>query len=246
MIVDGQWLDGKGLGYLVDPLDDRDFLARERALRGARRDIPDRVSHKDRMGPTLDQGDEPSCVPHGIAVVRTFDERRDHRRTYLWQPSELYGRCKQRDGIPHLPGTYPRVALDLTLHEGIGRAGKDYDRSAPHYRIKSYQRLLTIEEMERAIADRPIVLGLTWYEEWHWRVTGTFPPPGQDAGGHLLAVSGYDRQARVFELFQSWGEEAHDGGIVYIRYGEVDRQLALPSWQSADAWLMTDVTHGRS
>lgn len=236
-------LEGRGLGRLPDPIDTRDYLAADRALRGAPKTIPNLIdwSRRGRTGPILNQGQTPSCVAHGCGTIKTFLERKDHRRTYLWAVHEFYRRCKLRDGIPDAPGTYPRVALDLMLNEGIGRDRRDYDREAGKYRIASYQRLLTVGEMEQALVLAPIVVGIDWASNWTGRTTGVLPEPTGWAGGHLIAFVGLDRPNRLFKIQQSWGEDAHDGGFVYIRYVELERQLALPTWRSADAWGIFDL-----
>lgn len=236
-------IEDRGLGRLVDVPDPRDYLAAERVLRALPTVGPARIDWSARLGPVLDQGQTPSCVAHGLATVKTFYERRDHRRTYRWQPHELYRRCKLRDGIPHAPGTYPRVALDLLVQEGIGRDRKDYDADAGRFRIVSYQRLLTVEEIERALVLGPCVIGIDWAVNWTWRTRGVLPEPTGWAGGHLITIAGCSRPDRLFKLRQSWGEDAHDGGNVHIPYAEVARQLALPAHLNADAWAVVDEEH---
>lgn len=232
-----------GLGRIVDPADPRDYLAAERALAALPTAGPDKIDWEKRLGPVLDQGQEPECVSHGCGTVKTFLERRDHRRTYRFAVRELYRRCKLNDGIPNAPGTYPRVALDLMLREGIGRERKVYGEDAGRFKIASYQRMRTVEEIERGLRLAPCIIGIDWGANWHGRVVGVLPEATGWAGGHLIVISGYDRPNRLFQLRQSWGEGAHDRGVVYIRYDEVARQLALPEWRSADAWGIFDVLH---
>ncbi len=233
-------IEHKGLGRIVDQPDERDHPIR-RYL--APRPTPTRFSRMAQLGPVLDQGLTPTCVAHGAATVKTQQERRDHRRTYQFNPHYLYMLCKTRDGIPHLDGTFTRTALDI-LHEiGYGRLSKPWETDAGRYKIKAYARLRTIAEMEETIRYiGPVLIGLDWDASWSWRSTllGT-PSHIRPAGGHLMVIAAFDRAAQRFTIRNSWGADAHTGGNVDITYHEIERQLALPDWQSADVWSVVDI-----
>ncbi len=231
----------KGTGRIVDPPDERDHLVRTYLKP---RPSPTRFSRLAQLGPVLDQGNFPKCVTHGASTVKTQQERRDHRRTYLFDVHELYRLCKLHDGIPHLDGTYTRTALDLMHKIGYGRMGKPWETDAGRYKIKAYARLRTIAEMEETIRYiGPVLIGLDWDASWSWRSTLLDTPTTiRPAGGHLMCIGAYDRAAERFTIRNSWGVDAHTGGNVEITYHEIERQLALPDWQSADVWSVVDLT----
>ncbi len=229
----------KGLGRIVDPIDERDHAIR-RYL--APRKTPVRFSRMQQLGPTLDQGNFPKCVSHGAATVKCQQERRDHRRTYLFDVHELYRLCKQQDGIPHLDGTFTRTALDIMHKTGYGRLGRDWNTDALRYTISAYARLRTIGEIEEAIRHiGPVLIGIDWLRGWTWRSTLLDTPATiSPVGGHLMVIGAYDRTRHVVTIRNSWGTEAHTGGNVEMTYREIERQLALPDWQSADVWSVVD------
>lgn len=250
-----------GLGRVADPPSKRDWPLR--ALPGPHRAVvpPAALDLRPRLGAVLNQRSTPHCVAYASAAVKTYQERRDHRRTYRFDPDALYARCKARDGIPHLPGTYARVALDVLREEGVAREGRDWATDAGRHRVAVFARVLTLAELEAALATSgPCLLGLGWDESW-FRPTGallTTPAVPRDAGGHEVVAAGYDRRAdgpvfsapgrpavreKVGLIRNSWGASWSDGGNAAITYAELERQLALPPWESADIWSLVDVEH---
>ncbi len=233
------YIEEKGFGRYIDPIDERDHSIR-RYL--APRPTPSRFSRMQQLGPTLDQGNFPKCVTHGAATVKCQQERRDHRRTYLFDVHRLYAECKKVDGIPMLDGTFTRVALDIMHKTGYARLGKPWEQDAPRYKIKAYARLRTIAEIEEAIRHiGPVLIGMDWLRGWNWRsILLDTPQQIIPVGGHLMVIGAYDRPAERFTIRNSWGVDAHTGGNVDITYREIERQLGLPDWQSADVWSVVD------
>ena len=149
-------------GRIPDPPDPRDYRAAS-FMRSATARRPIRVDLTPRLGPVLDQGDTPQCVAYSAAVAKVFQERREHHRTYPLDPDRLYRECKLRDGIPNQDGTYIRVANDTILSVGAYRL----DKPEVAYRIKSYARLYSVEEIIRAIHEiGPVQIGIAWQYEW--------------------------------------------------------------------------------
>lgn len=227
-----------GKGRIKDPRDDRDHTLR---MHRAPRPTPLRHSWLGKQGKILDQGNTPQCVAYGSAYVKTFQERRQHHRTYTWNENQLYQECKQRDGIPNEDGTFTRVALEVMRTMGYGREAKPWERDAPGFKIAAYARLRTIGEIEQALTLAPILIGMTWLHGWTDR-TLLLDTPQQiiDDGGHLMACFGYSQPEAYIELPQTWGPDAHDHGIVRMSYRELERQLALPDDQSMDVWAVLD------
>lgn len=233
-------VDNRGLGRIKDRPDERDHPLR-RYLSPVR--TPARYSRLAQLGPVTDQGNTPQCVAYSSSTLKTHHERRQHRRTYLFDQPRLYAECKQRDGIPEQDGTYIRTALDLLRHGGAGRQGRVWEQDAPRYRIERYARLHTIAEIEETIRYvGAVIIGMDWSDEWRQPQPPYIldTPRGFWVGGHAFVIAGYDRRAGLFEMRNSWGTGWADQGCARITYREVERQLNLPEWRAADCWAVVD------
>jgi len=106
-----------GTGFVPSPTDTRDrplsaFIPTD-TLDAVIATIPNsRVPYTPTL-PVYNQGQSSQCVAFSRALASTIDQRRDHRRTLMYDAPELYARCKEQDGIPGVDGTYPRVALKI-------------------------------------------------------------------------------------------------------------------------------------
>jgi hypothetical protein len=107
------------LGRIKDPTDTRDHplsahLGPATLLTAAK--LPKSVPALEL--PLIDQGDTPHCVAFSGSYYRTAQERKDERRTLLWDETTFYRECKERDGIPNEDGTYVRVGCDVLTQLG--------------------------------------------------------------------------------------------------------------------------------
>jgi hypothetical protein len=66
-----------------------------------------------------DQKKTSSCVGHAIAGLMRLKVKERTGITINPSPRFLYKRAKQRDGIPDVPGTFPRVGAILACKEGF-------------------------------------------------------------------------------------------------------------------------------
>lgn len=235
-----------GLGRIPDQPDERDWrIARFLPARSATR-VPARVDYRGRTGPVLDQGPSPRCVAYASAAMKTFQERRDRRRTLSFDPIAFYDWCKGRDGNSDA-GTYGRTACDVLRDRGYPLLHpRPTPRDAPeHFAIGGYARIATIPELEQAIAlNGPVLLGLLWDASW-FRPDGArldTPNDPRIAGGHEICLIGYDRVREVARFVNSWGPAWGDRGHGEITYREIDRQLRLPNGYQADLWSTVDLT----
>jgi hypothetical protein len=240
-------------GRIVDPVDERDYMIRSfapRILETAA--IRWKLSYRHRLGPVLDQLTTPKCVTHSAAVVKTFLERLDHRRTYHFDPHYLYDLCKQRDGIPHLDGTYVRVVLDVMKDIGAGRVGKDFVADAPRFKVDAYARLTSFDDVVQTLsAIGPCIAGIDWLPDWFEPYQNRLATPSfipTQTYGHAIAFCGYDLTSNnpsgepEIEIRNSWGQWA-DAGHAFMPKSELERQLALPRHLSADVWSVVDAKH---
>lgn len=206
-------------------------------------------SRKVPWSPTLplyNQGESPQCVAFSAALASTIDQRRDHRRTVVYDAPELYARCKERDGIPDVDGTYPRVALKIKQERGMRvlqsprkpREIGDLDQ------IGAYVHLRTLEEITAAVhLYGSVILGSVWYDEWFdIPADMIFPVGRREGGGHAYTVVGYDLKKRLLLVQNSWGPYwgYRIGGLLGRAWLPFD-MVRLDSEYDWEAWRSIDV-----
>lgn len=243
-----------GLGRMPDVADERDWRARSFVAPQEATGLV-RVDWTNRLGPVLNQGNSPHCVAYTASALKTYQERREHRRTYLFDAPAAYRLCKIQDGDSN-DGTFARTICKVMQDQGYGRQGHAWDADALRWRIEAYARIRGISELENALATLgPCMLGVSWYKEWFWpeRAVNKFvlsspaSPSRSDAGGHEILLVGFDRSGTrfnepVFTIRNSWGAEWGDKGNAYLTYAELERQLDLPESRAADIWSVVDAT----
>ena len=187
--------DRRPLGRIASPEDPRDFSIRSLInVANLAPALPRRyrVASALRIG-RFDQ-QENSCVGQTLALVKIVQERRDMYRHYPFDPIDIWQRSKATDGIGQVNadrGTYIRTALEC-LREGAALAtgGTVEER----FRIDSYWRIFTVDELKAAIYAFGIcALGQDWPDSWFdTGVDGRVPAPTASAGGHATAAYGWD------------------------------------------------------
>ena len=230
-----------GLGFLPSPPDPRDhplelYVPRS-AQRQVQREAPGTYIPWTPTMPVLDQGESPKCVAYSAALASTIDERRDAHRTRLFDADEGYARCKERDGIPDIDGTYPRVMLDVKRERGM----LTLNTHRPHA-IAAYARLQSIEEILTAtFLYGSVVLGSVWYEEWFdVPANKTLPEGTFDAGGHAYLVVGWSNYKRAFLIQNSWGPAwgyriGSTYGRAWLPWAHINFEGDWEAWRSIDA-----------
>lgn len=261
------------LGRIPSPDDPRDFSLRSLVAPEALAaiDLPRAYAIRTlkRVYRTRFDQQENSCVGQSLALAKIVHERRDMRRHYPVDPLWIWRRSKALDGIPNPNadrGTYIRTALGVLLDEGArialpGLPEPAHDQLAadPRFRIGSYYRLNTVEEIKAAIfLFGPVVLGTEWYESWFDVATradftrrpahpypGFLPQPSRSAGGHATLAYGWDDRLPTYEGFgafrvaNSWSAEWGDGGDFWMPYAAV---AGTPDFE---AWKAIDTTTGK-
>lgn len=203
-----------------------------------------RIPSASRIG-RFDQ-QENSCVGQTLALVKIVQERRDMFRHYPIDPLSIWDRSKKLDGIPDPAsdrGTYIRTALQA-LREGasLSRTGT----VEPRFRIDSYYRCFTIEEVKAAIyAFGCVAVGQDWPGSWFdTPADGRVPRPTANAGGHATAGYGWDDDL-VFEwlpgekgglwLANSWNESFGKKGDYAVPYSLIGQnEIVDEVWKPMD------------
>lgn len=256
------------LGRIPSPDDPRDFSIRSLVAPEALAAIELPRAHAIRTlkrvyRSRFDQ-QENSCVGQSLALAKIVHERRDMRRHYPIDPLWIWRRSKALDGIPNPDsdrGTYIRTALGVLLDEGArialpGLPEPSFDEQAadPRFRIGSYYRLNTVEEIKTAIfLFGPVIFGSEWYFSWFDATTpenfrhrpdgplpGYLPRPDESAGGHATVAYGWDDRiptyagAGAFRVANSWGVEWGDRGDFWMPYAALDETPDFEAWKAID------------
>lgn len=237
-------------GWVKDPVSSEDLLAKD-MLRGLPlADLPEKyvcVSNP----PLMNQGDTSECVAFGFTLVRKIHEILEGQSVPKFDPHALYQRCKQKDGIPNLPGTYPRVCCDILLHEGMpveGAYANCLDRLLHprpsnfdlRYRLGGYWRV-TKNDTDYIIKQillqfGPVDAASTWYDEWKEMYGAKiFPEPKNPGGGHNYVIGGWD-DSLGWLILNSWGPIWGVGGVAWMPFS-MFRTVVLPE---GDVWKLED------
>lgn len=202
--------------------------------------------------PLMNQWDTSECVPFGFTLAEKIHEMIKGLPVPKFDPHALYLRCKEKDGIPNLPGTYPRVCCDIMLHEGMpveGAYASCLDRffnPRPanfdlRYRLGGYWRITkndTDDIIKQIIMQfGPIDAASTWYEEWKG-LFKIFPDPIHAGGGHNYIIQGWSDEYRSWQVCNSWGPVWGTAGIAWMPY-DMFRSVVLPE---GDVWKLMDST----
>jgi hypothetical protein len=228
------------LGRIPSPPDSRDHpLSLYVPVKAVEPELPKAFLRRQPSLPVYDQIG-PSCVGYGSALMGTIDQRRDHRRTLMYDGLELYDRCKQVDGYPG-GGTYPRIAHKIRQEHGMKVASSRVKREvgSQDY-IAAYAALHSLNEIKVAIyLFGSAGLGSTWYDNWDDSQPDGFLPPGSyPVGGHWYVAVGWNDRLGALVCQNSWGSWG-------VRIGGVSGRFYLPyefvDFSDFEAWRTVDV-----
>jgi hypothetical protein len=245
-------LGSRALSCWPSPWDPRDFkFARiAQAFGWAAVQLPSEWSFRPNLPPAWDQGPLGTCVAAASCWgVKAWQEiqQGDFPSDGL-SVAFLYAMCKQRDGIPDLAGTYPRVALKVL--QGVGtctEAELPYswlksDRNVPappshltllaeRWKIKTYAAVCSSGDTNRTGAETaikqaiytqgPVLAAVLVCENFldPRRPDYLLPlPRGRVLGGHAVALTGWSDRLQAFELRNSWGMGWGDNGYAWLPY----------------------------
>lgn len=233
-------------GAVKDPPSERDYPAKALLVGAPEIVLPEEFQIWENE-PVMNQGGTYECVPFGMTEIRRLHELIEVGTYPDFDPHALYRRCKEKDGIPLVDGTYPRVALDIMLHEGMPVKGYEsrglcfMKKSNFHsgYKIGGYWRIT--DEIDYQIKQIIMQYGAiscacTWYEEWVTAMTGAdvFKTPVHKGGGHHWVIDGWNKIG--WRVINSWGLIWGRFGIAYMPFS-MFRDVVLPE---GDVWKMTD------
>jgi hypothetical protein len=201
-----------------DQTDERDFLT-ERLIKDLR--LSPVALPEEYDPPTLiyNQGSKPKCAASSGVGIKTDEEYAEFGKLIKFDDDWLYAEAKKIDGIPGLPGTYPRIICKVLQKQGVPELATSscplaFLKSKPvptpeqilRNRIDAYYRITTsdIDELIKQIIFQfhSIMVAGTWYAEWD-NAGAVFPEPKTKQTGHAYRFSGWKKNGWIAP--NSWG-----------------------------------------
>ncbi len=160
------------------------------------------------------QRNTPRCVGYSSSQERSISER------LTFDPDWLYAECKKRDGIPHIGGTYLRVAYDVLREQGHVRVkGRAFSAPDSRYGVERNEWARNVDEIRRAIeAGKGVVVGTNWYRRMfrpeprqgmYWLPEGS-ADLGRNDGGHAYLLNRVSDRYEAFATPNTWGQSDRD------------------------------------
>ena len=226
----------KYTGILPSPPDPRDYSIEDIPLTVP---VAIPIEHKLRSSPLiLDQKSTPFCAgASGAAVANAHFHTVGEMPDKGFSMTFLYWLSKQYDGIPHIHGTYLRTLLKVMNKYGCApetlmpfaiaqqSISTQALREANNYKIHSYARLNSVQDIKQALLKNCYVLIGTLVTRTNWHRSGGYLsyPQGELYGGHATHLFGYDDNLQeahrgYFRGQNSWGEQWGDKGRFYLPY----------------------------
>jgi hypothetical protein len=199
------------LGRLHAP----DALDRRFPMRAALADVPGELrSYTWNCYARLDQGNEGSCVGHGVAHELAARPVVVPKVTHPMAVS-IYRAAQQIDEWPgdDYEGTSVRAGMKVAQQRG----------HYAEYRWADHEPDIAV-----AVAWRgPVVMGTNWYQAMFTPdADGFLRPDGTVAGGHCWLLIGLSLRRDAYRMLNSWGPMWGDNGCAWIARSSVARLLS--------------------
>jgi len=214
-------------------------------------ELPRLVDMRNQCSPVENQGNLGSCTANALVGNLEFLEIKEgvdfsdlsrlfvyyNERTLEGHPNEDSG-AQLRDGIKVLnkQGVCKEYSWPYDISQFAVKPTTDCYQEALSRVITSYERLNTIQEMKDCLASGyPFVFGFTVFESFESNIvarTGIVSMPNSDEspiGGHAVLAVGYDDDAQMFIVRNSWGANWGQQGYFKMPYDYV-KQLADDFW----------------
>ena len=175
-----------------------------------------------RCSKVLDQGQEGSCVAHGLAHNLIASPIQNTKVDHKYAVEKIYWPAQKIDPWPG--GDYPRAVPKYsgTLVEAGAQALKDAKA------ISSYYWADTLDELRRGITYHgPATIGVNWYEGMFGTDRdGFIYVRGSIQGGHCVCLTGVQESKGYFYGPNSWGAGWGLKGFFKIGFADMERLIA--------------------
>jgi C1A family cysteine protease len=238
-------------GWLPDIPDIRDHLYG--AVRKIPAKLPAKVDLRPTCSPVENQKELGSCTANALAGALEFLMKKDKvkfadmSRLFIYYNERVIEHSVKtdsgamiRDGIKTLAkqGACSEKNWPYNIAKFAIKPAKICYTEALNYKILSYARINTLDEMRTCLADGyPLVFGFSVYEGFESQKvakTGVvdMPKAGEKMlGGHAVLAVGYDDVAKRFTVRNSWGADWGKKGYFTMPYDYMaDRNLSDDFW----------------
>jgi C1A family cysteine protease len=237
-------------GRLPDIKDPRDYHYSTSLYIRALPELPKKADISLKCPPVYQQGDLGSCVANSVGgnieFIRMFQKLKVYTPSRLfiyYNAREMEGTidedsgCTIRDGIKTVAnlGVCPETIWEYFIPNFAIKPPTHCYQEALNSQVINYRRIgYTLSEMKSCLVEGfPFIIGVDVFENFPMETeTGIIPmPKGECIGGHAMLVVGYDDDARVFKIRNSWGEEWGESGYGYIPYDYLtDMSISADYW----------------
>jgi C1A family cysteine protease len=240
-------------GWIPDVPDKRDLYYRASFRIPA--DLPKAVDLRQLCSKVEDQGQVGSCTANALAGTLEFLELKDKTnfadfsRLFIYYNERLLegkdwvkvdGGAALRDGIKSLVkwGVCSEKLWPYVESKFAVKPPKECYDEAENYKITSYSRLQTLNEMRACLATGfPFVFGMAVFESFEYdnvTKTGIMTVPDDKEkmlGGHAVMGVGYNDNDKNVIVRNSWSEKWGDKGYFYMPYDYISNDdLCTDFW----------------
>lgn len=170
-------------------------------------------------GPVLDQGQIGSCTGNALADCLNTKALHKDGAPYLDEKAavSIYSWATYHDNVP---GHYPP--------NDTGSSGLAACKAGKHLGlIRSYRHAFGIAHTLGALMLQPVMIGIPWYNEmFNPDADGFVTVAGGVAGGHEIALVGYDENDKYVTLLNSWNHTWGINGTAKLHVNDLDRLLS--------------------
>lgn len=234
--------------------DHRDFSFKSLKLQSlAAEKLPSSVDLRNHCSPVEDQGQLGSCTGNSLVALLELNQKIltnnvvDLSRLFIYYNERVIeNTVKQdsgamlRDGIKTLAsyGVCEESLWPYKISKFTNKPNTKCYKSAVKYKISSYYRLSTINDMKTALANNhAFVFGFSVYDSFESEEvakTGIVNLPTsseKQLGGHAVCCVGYDDSTSRFLIKNSWGINWGMSGYFTMPYAYLEnRDLSDDFW----------------
>lgn len=206
------------------------------------------VDYTADMLPVRDQGSEGSSTGFAVAAALEYQVRKSLGQPVRLSPRFVYNSAREREHTgAQDAGATLADAVQVVKEKGVVAdavwpyvAGQYASRppagvdGAKHYQATKTTRLSNLAEIRAALANGPVVAGITIYQSFYQtKSDGVVPMPGSAEnalGGYPICIVGYDDKKKLLKFESSWGSAWGEHGYGYLSYDYAEKYLSTDNW----------------